>query len=153
MCNTVLLSIVIVLCITFLRLIYFISLFLFFIFLKILFIHSWETHTEREREREREREKQKHGQREKQAPCREPDVGLDPRCPGSCPGLKVALNRWATQAHQLIYFLVGILYVLTSFTHFTPPPIPLRPAITNLFSVSLRVFLVCSFILYFRFHK
>ena len=31
------------------------------------------------REREREREGQRHRQREKQAPCREPDVGLDPR--------------------------------------------------------------------------
>ena len=36
---------------------------------------------------------QRHRQREKQAPCREPDEGLDPRYPGSCPGLKVALNR------------------------------------------------------------
>ena len=33
--------------------------------------------TERERERER--------QREKQAPCREPDAGLDPGTPGSRP--------------------------------------------------------------------
>ena len=41
------------------------------------------THTERERERER--------QSEKQAPCRETDVGLDPRSPGSGPRLKVAL--------------------------------------------------------------
>ena len=32
-----------------------------------------KTHTERER------------QREKQAPCREPDVGQDPRTPGSHP--------------------------------------------------------------------
>ena len=32
-------------------------------------------------------------QRHKQAPRREPDVGLDPRSPGSCPGLKVALNH------------------------------------------------------------
>ena len=40
-----------------------------------------------------------HGKRERemQAPCREPDVGLNPRTPGSCPGLKAALNRWATQ--------------------------------------------------------
>ena len=37
---------------------------------------------------EREREGQRHRQREKQAPCREPDVGLDPRTPGSRPGLK-----------------------------------------------------------------
>ena len=28
------------------------------------------------------------GQREKQAPCGEPDVGLDPRTPGSHPGPK-----------------------------------------------------------------
>ena len=34
---------------------------------------------------ERERERQRHRQREKQAPCREPDVGLDPRSPGSRP--------------------------------------------------------------------
>ena len=31
---------------------------------------------------ERHRERQTHRQREKQAPCREPDVGLDPRSPG-----------------------------------------------------------------------
>ena len=34
---------------------------------------------------ETERERQKHGHRKKQAPCRKPDVGLDPRTPGSCP--------------------------------------------------------------------
>ena len=47
----------------------------------------------RGREREREREKQRHRQREKPAPCREPDMGLDLRTPGSCPELKAALNR------------------------------------------------------------
>ena len=41
--------------------------------------------TERERGRDR--------QREKQAPCRDLGVGLDPGSPGSCPGLKAALNR------------------------------------------------------------
>ena len=56
-----------------------------FFFFKILFIY--ETHTHRERERQR------HRQREKQAPCREPDVGLDPRSPGSHPGLKAALSH------------------------------------------------------------
>ena len=35
--------------------------------------------------REREREAQIHRQREKQAPRRKPDVGLDPETPGSCP--------------------------------------------------------------------
>ena len=32
-----------------------------------------------------ERERQRHRQREKQAPCREPDGGLDPRPPGVTP--------------------------------------------------------------------
>ena len=32
-------------------------------------------------------------QRHKQAPCTEPDMGLDPPSPGSCPGPKVALNH------------------------------------------------------------
>ena len=31
---------------------------------------------------------QRHRQREKQAPCREPDAGFDPRSPGSRPGPK-----------------------------------------------------------------
>ena len=66
----------------------------FFFFFKILFIYSWQT--------ERERERQRHKQREKQAPCREPDVGLDPRSPGSRPGPKAALNHWATRAAQLL---------------------------------------------------
>ena len=38
--------------------------------------------------RDTERERQRHRQREKQAPCRELDVGLDPRTPESCPGPK-----------------------------------------------------------------
>ena len=35
--------------------------------------------------RDTERERQRHRQREKQAPCRKPDVGPDPRSPGSPP--------------------------------------------------------------------
>ena len=38
-------------------------------------------------DRERER------QREKQTPCREPDMGLDPWSPGSPPGLKAVLSH------------------------------------------------------------
>ena len=34
------------------------------------------------------RERQKHRQREKQAPCKEPHVGLDSGPPGPRPGLK-----------------------------------------------------------------
>ena len=41
------------------------------------------------RDTHREKERQRHKQREEQAPCRDPDVGLYPRTPGSCPGLKV----------------------------------------------------------------
>ena len=36
----------------------------------------------------RDPEKEAETQREKQAPCGEPDVGLDPRTPGSRPELK-----------------------------------------------------------------
>ena len=54
----------------------------FFFFIFYLFIH------ERQREREREREGARHKEREKQAPCREPNVGLDPGTPGSHPGHK-----------------------------------------------------------------
>ena len=46
---------------------------------------------------ERDRETQRHRQREKQALCREPDVGLDLGPPGSHPGLQAALNHRATQ--------------------------------------------------------
>ena len=53
---------------------------------------------ERERERERERQRQRHRQREKQAPCREPNAGLDPRSPGSRSGPKAVLNHWAPGA-------------------------------------------------------
>ena len=44
------------------------------------------------RDTEKEREAQTQ-QKEKQAPCREPDMGLDSRSPGSGPGLRVVLNH------------------------------------------------------------
>ena len=48
------------------------------IFLKILFIYSWETERERGRDPGRGKSRLHAG--------REPDVGLDPRTPGSHPG-------------------------------------------------------------------
>ena len=66
--------------------------FIYFLFLRFyLFIH--------------ERHRVRH--REKQAPRREPNMGLDPGSPGSHPRPKAALNRWATRAalHQI--FLMG----------------------------------------------
>ena len=38
--------------------------------------------------RDTEKERQRHSQRKKQAPYREPNVGLDPGTPGSHPGPK-----------------------------------------------------------------
>ena len=52
--------------------------------------------------RDTEREGHRHRQREKQAPCREPDVGLDPGSAGSHPGLQAALNCCATGAARKI---------------------------------------------------
>ena len=54
-------------------------------FLKKDFIYLFMRDTERKRHRYR--------QREKQVPCREPDMGLFLGFPGSHPGLKAALNR------------------------------------------------------------
>ena len=65
-------------------------------------------------ERHRERERQRHRQREMQAPCREPDVGLDPRSPGSRPGPKTMPNCWATRA-ALDLILIRRLVLLFFF--------------------------------------
>ena len=43
-------------------------------------------------------------------------VGLDPRSPGSHPGLKAALNRWATWACPILIF--KILFSFGSFLYF-----------------------------------
>ena len=61
----------------------------------------------------------RHRQREKQAPCREPDVGLDPRAPGSGPGPKAALNRWATRA--ALYWVILDACVIWSNKHYVSP--------------------------------
>ena len=65
-----------------------------FVFKVFIFIYFslFMRDTERERERDRDR------QREKQAPCREPDVGLHLGSPGSHPGLQAVLNRCTTGA-------------------------------------------------------
>ena len=67
-------------------------------FSKNLFIH------ERHRERERERERQRHRQREKQAPCRDPDVELDPGTLGPCPGLKSGAKPLGQPGIPWIFF-------------------------------------------------
>ena len=47
----------------------------------------------KERERERERERQRHMQREKQAPCKKPDEGLDPGPQDHALSQRQTLNR------------------------------------------------------------
>ena len=80
-------------------------LFYFFINILYLFIHK----------RHREKERQRHRQREKQAPCREPDVGLDPRSPGSGPGPKAELNHGAPGLPNFqdlfIYFFYDFIFI------------------------------------------
>ena len=80
-----------------------------------------DTHTHRERERERER--QRHRQREKQAPCREPDVGLNPRTPGSYPEPKADAQPLSDPGAQGF----GILLRLQMMREKHPvrlPPVP-----------------------------
>ena len=43
-------------------------------------------------------------QREKQAPCREPDVGLEPRTPGSYPGPKAGAKPLSHPGVPLKHF-------------------------------------------------
>ena len=59
------------------------QLYLFFFIFKRFYLFMKNTH----------REVQRHRQRKKQAPCREPNVGLNPGSTGSGPGLKAALNH------------------------------------------------------------
>ena len=65
---------------------------------------------------QRERERGRNRQREKQVPCREPNVGLNLGTPGSHPGLKAALNRWATRDPLFLFssstFIVLFLRLL-----------------------------------------
>ena len=56
--------------------------------------------------REREREAETQAEREKQAPCREPYVGLDPRTPGPLPGLKAGAKPLSQPGVPLTDFLI-----------------------------------------------
>ena len=79
--------------------IWLISIPFYFIFKNILFIYSWVT--------QREREKQK----EKQAPCKEPDAGLDPRTwQDHALGQRQALNSWATRDPPVYHFKCILIY-------------------------------------------
>ena len=53
--------------------------------------------------RDTEREA-RHTPREKKAPCREPDAGLDPGTPGSCPELKADTQLLSHPGIPIFYF-------------------------------------------------
>ena len=59
----------------------------FFVFKDFIYLLMRDTR----REREREAETQAEGEASS-IPCREPDMGLDPRSPGPHPGPKAVLN-------------------------------------------------------------
>ena len=77
-----------------------------------------------------DRERQRYNQREKQAPCREPHVGLDPRTPGSCPGPKAGAKLLSHPEipSSLVFIniikpirlwdIYGILLITLNFTKF-----------------------------------
>ena len=87
----------------------FLFLFLFFFFLRFyLFIHERHTHTQRGRDTE-----------EKQAPCRKPIVGLDPRTPGSRPGPKAGAKSLSHPGIPSFYFQV--IFHCIDIPHFVFP--------------------------------
>ena len=51
-------------------------------------------------------QRQRHRPREKQAPCRDPDVGLDPGSPGSGPGLKAGTKPHPGCPESAIFMLI-----------------------------------------------
>ena len=53
--------------------------------------------------RDIETERQRHRQREKQASCREPDMGLDPGTPGSGPGPKAGTKLLSHLGMPFLY--------------------------------------------------
>ena len=59
-------------------------------------------------------ERQRHRQKEKQASCREPDVGLNLGSPGSCSRLKVVLSAEPSRLPQhleILYHVCWLSYV------------------------------------------
>ena len=99
--------------------------------------------------RDTDRERQRHRQREKQAPCREPDVGLDPESPGSRPGPKVALNCWATwAAHKFLSYSLSLLLAPLFFLlWFSVSKIPILQILVAFVSFLFAEFL-CFFLYY-----
>ena len=58
----------------------------------------------------RDTERQRRRQREKQAPYREPDAGLHPRTPGSCPEPKVDTQPRSHPGIPIPSYILIIIY-------------------------------------------
>ena len=67
----------------------------------------------------RYRQWQRHKQREKQAPCREPNVGLDPRTLGSRPGPKAETQPLNRPGAPNSFILIRIKTPARYFAYFT----------------------------------
>ena len=60
----------------------------------------------------RDTERQRHRQREKQAPCREPNVGLDPGTPGSHPEPKADAQSLSHPGVPYVWLLLlNIMFI------------------------------------------
>ena len=70
---------------------YFILFYFILLYFILLFYFIYSGEIQREKGRDT-------GKGRSRPQCRQSDVGLDPGSPGSHPGQKVALNRWATRA-------------------------------------------------------
>ena len=68
--------------------------------------------------RDTERERQRHRQREKQVPHEEPDAGLDPRTPGSCPEPKADAQPPSHPGILLLY--ISYIYIKMQILHIEP---------------------------------
>ena len=81
------------------------------IFILFYFIFSRSTYSFM---RDTDWERQRHRQREKQAPLREPDAGLDPWPQDHDPSQRQVPNCWATQASHNIFILneINLIFLL-----------------------------------------
>ena len=61
----------------------------------------------------RDTERERHRQKEKQAPCEEPDAGLSPRTPGSCPEPKADTQPLSHPSSPVVALIQGPVKVLT----------------------------------------
>ena len=71
-----------------------------------------------------ERERQRHRRREKQAPCREPNVGLDPGTPGSHPGPKAGAQPLSHPGLPTWRHFDRVAAAAKKHTHTAAPPTP-----------------------------